>query len=78
MKYVVHCLEQLNCIDHHLIKQIMLYELLSEYQATMENLKIQRHGIHYHVQYRNVHSTIQTSSYTNTNDTSEDCIDKNY
>ncbi|CAH8431909.1 unnamed protein product [Schistosoma margrebowiei] len=35
-----------------------LYELLSEYQAASENLKIQRHGIHYHVQFRNVHSHI--------------------
>ncbi|VDO70862.1 unnamed protein product [Schistosoma curassoni] len=35
-----------------------LYELLSEYQAASENLKIQRHGVHYHVQFRNVHSHI--------------------
>ncbi|CAH8433081.1 unnamed protein product [Heterobilharzia americana] len=35
-----------------------LYELLSEYQTISDDLKIQRHGIHFHVQFRNVHSFV--------------------
>ncbi|TNN19615.1 F-box only protein [Schistosoma japonicum] len=52
-----------------------LYELLSEYQAASENLKIQRHGIHFHVQFRNVHSHLDMRNNSNDSSSAMDIDD---
>lgn len=52
------CCSFLRSEELHRSDQIdQLYEVLSEYLHISKGFKIQRHGIHFHVQYRNVHSS---------------------